>query len=128
MRTTARRPRLPPDAAVVFAVERRIFNETGRRDRRGGVRNDLTDDRLIDEAAAEVLRVMNLGENRFTVEPALGAPGENARQIRLCDENGGDRTTVVSFENADGEVAATREAVKGRIRKQLPALVRVGGL
>lgn len=63
----------------------------------------LLDDRIIRQATEEALSEMDLSERRFEIEPALGAEnGETTRQIRIFDEDGGDRSTVVDFSDKNG--------------------------
>ncbi|HWS87484.1 MAG TPA: hypothetical protein VN282_10995 [Pyrinomonadaceae bacterium] len=56
---------------------------------------------------------------RVEVEPALAAPNEAARQLRLHDPAGTDRAVVVSFEDEGGEVV---NDYKAEVKRQLEAL------
>jgi len=88
----------------------------------------MIDEQTIRRATEEVLEELDLNEQRFAIEPALGAgDGESARQIRLLDEEGSDRATVVNFQDKDGNISIYFDDIKAKIRKQLETLVEIGG-
>lgn len=85
----------------------------------------MMDDQTIKRATEEILSEINLSERRFEIEPALGAPHADARQIRLFDADGSDKAVVVDFQDKDGNVSTEFEAVKEKIRKQLKTLIKI---
>ena len=88
----------------------------------------MIDEQTIRRATEEVLEELDLNEQRFAIEPALGAgDGESSRQIRLLDEQGSDRATVVNFQDKDGNISIYFDDIKAKIRKQLETLVAIGG-
>jgi hypothetical protein len=85
----------------------------------------MIDDQIIKRATEEILSEINLSERRYEIEPALGAPHADARQIRLFDADGSDKAVVVNFQDKDGNVSADYEAIKEKIRKQLETLIEI---
>ena len=89
----------------------------------------MLDDRIIKQATEEVLSELQLNGQRFEIEPALGAAhGEAARQIRLFDSAGGDKSTVVNFLDKNGNISIYFEEIKEKIRKQIKILLETGGV
>ena len=74
---------------------------------------------MITHAAWEVLDELGHGGREFRVEPAMGAPGSDSRQIRVLDETGDGKAVVVNFEDTGDDL----EDIKARIREQLKVLI-----
>jgi cell fate (sporulation/competence/biofilm development) regulator YlbF (YheA/YmcA/DUF963 family) len=84
----------------------------------------MLDEKIIKQATEEVLEDLGAGERRFEIEPAMGAPKSETRQIRVFDEDGTDRATVVDFQDKNGNVSIYFEDIKETIRKQLELLIK----
>ena len=88
----------------------------------------MIDEQTIKRATEEVLEELDMSEQQFALEPALGAgDGAAARQIRLLDPEGSDRAAVVDFQDKDGKVSIYFEDIKAKIRQQLETLIEIGG-
>ena len=85
----------------------------------------MLDDQIIKKATEEALSELNAGAQRFEIEPALGAAHGDARQIRLFDSAGNDQSTVVDFQDKNGNVSIYFDEIKERIRKQLETLIEI---